>query len=211
VHLVSPAVKLETLVLLFGVTGFLALRSPLALIAVPTVSWRFISDNEGYWQSTWHYSVILMPVVFAAGIDGLRAAGRSRRSWLRAYASHVPAIMVAVAVALCWRFPFKDLVQPETYRPSDRAATASAVLELIPSGSSVETDTGLMSRLTSRCRVFWAGGAGGVVPDYVLVDDQSGWSSPPDAADWGEQAHPGVSYVTVFDGDGYSLARRAPG
>lgn len=210
VLLVNPPVKLETIFLLLIVSGFVALRSPLMLVVVPTLIWRFVSTNHGYWGPTWHYSVILMPIVFAAAVDGLARLRESSRSWLRSYAVMAPAVIATAAILLCWRFPFKDLVQPETYQESWRADAAHEVLRLIPDGASVQTDTGLMSRLVARTEVTWVGTSPDTDPDFVLIDDYAGWSpeAPADAAEYAESQHPGTAYELVFDVDGYQVAQR---
>jgi uncharacterized membrane protein len=210
VLLVDPPVKLETIFLLLVVSGFVALRSPLMLVAVPTILWRFVSSNHGYWGPTWHYSVILMPIAFGAAIDGIERLRVSSRSWLRSYAAVVPAVMATAAVLLCWKFPFKDLVQPETYQQSWRAHAAHEVLDLIPDDATVQTDTGLMSRLVARTELTWVGTSPDTDPEYVLIDDYAGWSpeAPQDAAEYAESQHPGTAYDVVFDVDGYQLAQR---
>jgi uncharacterized membrane protein len=63
--------KLQTLVLLFLPTAFIALRSPVTLIAVPSLALRFESTNSAYWGTTWHYNATVIPILFAAAIDGL--------------------------------------------------------------------------------------------------------------------------------------------
>jgi uncharacterized membrane protein len=64
-------VKLQTLVMLLLPTAFVALRSPLALIAVPSLLLRFVSTNSVYWGPWWHYNATVMPILFLAAIDGL--------------------------------------------------------------------------------------------------------------------------------------------
>jgi len=75
------AVKLPTVALILLPTAFAALRSPIALVAVPGLLLRFISADTAYWGTGWHYNATVMPVVFAAAVDGLariRAAQRAR-------------------------------------------------------------------------------------------------------------------------------------
>ncbi|MEK8171206.1 DUF2079 domain-containing protein [Streptomyces sp. M19] len=62
---------------LLPTSGLLALRSPLLLVAVPTLGWRFVSHDDHYWGVDWHYSAVLMPVVFLALVDALRSAERA--------------------------------------------------------------------------------------------------------------------------------------
>jgi uncharacterized membrane protein len=72
--------KLQTLVLLLLPTAFIALRSPLALIAMPSLGLRFESTNSAYWGTAWHYNATVVPILFVAAIDALVliAAARAR-------------------------------------------------------------------------------------------------------------------------------------
>ena len=67
--------KLQTLVMLLLPTAFIALRSPLALIAVPSLLLRFIATNSSFWGTYWHYNATLMPILFVAAIDALARIG----------------------------------------------------------------------------------------------------------------------------------------
>jgi uncharacterized membrane protein len=78
-------VKLRTTVLVLLPVAFLALRSPLALVAVPGLALRFLSTNSSFWGTQFHYSATLMPIVFVAAIDGLaRIQARAARRQVRA-------------------------------------------------------------------------------------------------------------------------------
>ena len=151
---------------------------------------------------------MLMPIVFAAMIDGVRRARRDSWRLLRGYARCAPALALLVGLFLCTRYPFRDLVNPVTFQPSPRAQAAERVLSAIPDGVTIETDLGLMRMLTHRTRVFYVGNAAPVLPEYLLVDDK-GWHPPlPDVAKYAESLHPGRAYVLVTEDDGYRLARR---
>jgi uncharacterized membrane protein len=78
-------VKLETLVLLLLPTAFLAVRSPLALIAVPSLALRFESSNSAYWGTAWHYNATVMPILFVAAIAGLAGIRAARQAEESAY------------------------------------------------------------------------------------------------------------------------------
>lgn len=107
------------------------------------------------------------------------------------------------------RYPFKDLVDSAIYQPNPRARAAARVLSQIPNGATVETDLALIDKLTNRTRVFYAGGATPVIPQFVLIDDKAGWKTPlPDPVKYAESLHPGTTYVLVHDGDGYLLVHR---
>lgn len=208
---VWPPVKLETLLLTFGVTGFLALRSPWAVVAVPTLGWRFLSEYDYYWGTDWHYSLTLMPIVFVALVDGVvRARASTRAGWLRRYAAHGPAVALAVALALVPQLPLRDLASPATWEDTAREAAAESVVEMIPSGARVETDIGLMAPLVADHEVYFSGtnvGADAVTPDWIVVDTRLGWGGG-DVATYAEQRWPGTDWQPVPAGAGYLLARR---
>ena len=63
--------KLQTIVMLLLPTAFIALRSPLVLIAVPSLLLRFIATNSSFWGTYWHYNATVMPIIFVAAIDAL--------------------------------------------------------------------------------------------------------------------------------------------
>lgn len=70
-QMLSNNTKLATLGLLLITGAILWVISPLAAIALPTLAWRLLSTMESYWASTWHYSLVLMPVVFFALLDAV--------------------------------------------------------------------------------------------------------------------------------------------
>jgi len=203
--------RATTVLLLLVVTAFLGLRSPLMILVLPTLAWRFVSTNQNFWGQWFHYDLVLMPIVFAALLDGVVRARRGRWRPLRWYARAAPTLALLVGLLLCTRYAFRDLVDPATYQPSPRAPAAERILSKIPDGATVETDIGLMARLTHRTRVFFVGGAAPVVPQFVLIDDKAGWNPPlPDPVQYAESLHPGTTYVLVDASDGYTLIRRVP-
>jgi uncharacterized membrane protein len=73
-------VKLQTMVMLLLPTAFIAIRSPLSLVAVPSLALRFESTNSAYWGTYWHYNATVMPIVFIAAIDALVRITAARRA-----------------------------------------------------------------------------------------------------------------------------------
>jgi hypothetical protein len=70
--------KLGTVVLLLLPTAFIALRSPVALIALPSLGLRFESTNSAYWGTDWHYNATVVPILFVAAVDALALIAASR-------------------------------------------------------------------------------------------------------------------------------------
>lgn len=200
-------VKLRTLAwVLVPTTGLLAPRSPLLLIALPTLGWRFVSSDPHYWGTDWHYSAVLMPVVSLALADALSRARRSPRPWLRSYASHLPAAVLAASLALTTALPLSVLTDPEAYREPARVRDVERLLARVPDGASVEANIGPSSRLVSRCRVFWVGDTRGITPGFIALDNSDG--SFGDVQEYAARLHPHTVYDVTGAAHGYVLLER---
>ncbi|MER5636022.1 DUF2079 domain-containing protein [Kitasatospora sp. NPDC002227] len=173
--LITPADKARTLILLLAVTAFLAVRSPLLALAVPTVGWRLASANPNYWTTYYHYSAVLMPIVFAAFVDALvRHPGLRRRAL---------AVSLAVTVLLVPGYPLGQLGTGLLWAHSDRAAAVHRLLTRIPDGARVAASNRLVPQLTDRCTVIlfdrperWN------TAEWLAVDEGSpmGWPLTPE-------------------------------
>lgn len=205
----AVGVKLRTVAwLLLPTTGLLAVRSPLLLATLPTLGWRFLSAEPHYWSTDWHYSAVLMPPLALALADAVGTTRRSPRPWLRAYAAHLPACTAAAALALSTALPLAALSDPAAYRKGPQVAAREELLSRIPDGATVEANVGPISRLTGRCRVFWAGAAKGERPDYIALDNTGGDFPNPRA--YAHHLHPEARYVFEASAGGYVLLRREP-
>ncbi|MGW0390320.1 DUF2079 domain-containing protein [Streptomyces sp. NPDC003042] len=164
--LITPQEKVTTLILVLAPTLFLALRSPLVLVALPTVVWRFASDYPPYWGTGAHYSLLLMPILFAAFIDALHRRGASGRSLYRYLAGSA-----AVALLLLPHYPLWQLVQPQTWQNDPRVAVAHSVMRDIPDDATVQASTHLVPHLTDRTSVSLFGwGDSRPNPEWIMVD-----------------------------------------
>jgi uncharacterized membrane protein len=210
----SPA-KLPTVALILLVTAFLAVRSPIALAAIPGLVLRFISPDSAYWGTAWHYNATVMPIVFVAAIDGL---ARIRAARMRGTASrlglamqrHGPAAMLAICGALAFQFPLSNLWNQQTYAIDGQVRAADAAMARVPDGVTVETDLGLLAPLAARTDTFWLGTPGNPPPQYIVFDSGSTDFQPPPGSVPGfiGQRHPGVSYREIFRYDGVYVFRR---
>jgi uncharacterized membrane protein len=192
---------------LLPTTGLLALRSPLLLAAVPTLGWRFVSHDEHYWGTDWHYSAVLMPVVFLALVDALDGITASRRGGrLASYARQIPAAVCAAALALTTSLPLAGLAEESTYRKPPQVSAVKRLLDRIPDGATVEANVGPIARLTSRCRVFWVGATRGVTPQYLALGEPPGRTVRQELA-YAKQLHPHARYEALATAGGYFLLR----
>lgn len=100
--------------LLFCLTcGFVGVSSPVALMAVPTLAWRLVSSTESYWQTYYHYDVILVPIAIACLADvyrrdlnrgsrsgrGFRWQPASRRLTMRIHRLSAVAVVLSLGSA----------------------------------------------------------------------------------------------------------------
>ena len=189
--------KLQTLVVLLLPTAFIALRSPLVLIAAPSLLLRFIATDSSFWGTYWHYNATVMPIIFVAAIDALAridaamdadavagsadwASGR-RGPWRAALAGarrYGVAMMVAIAIPLALQFPLNQLWNAQTYRISPHVAAADAAMAQVPDGASVLTTLDLLAPLAARTDTYWIGNSGNPRTQYIVFDGLDSDYSP---------------------------------
>lgn len=226
--LTTPSVKLATLLVLLAGAGFVGSASPWFALVLPTLAWRFAGSVEAYyvWDS-WHYNAVLVPIAACSLLDVMsqwlapecaaaetgadsedEAPASSTRRWrVAAWAvACVPAVSLALTASFLplWKLP--------TLVESPRMAAAQGALNVVPAGTSVETDTTLLARLVPGRDVYWVGTTVGMdtPPEYVVVDRQSyAWGGAEvDAESWASAAHPGHTYETIYSAQGFRVARR---
>lgn len=163
--------QVTTVLCLLAPTAFIALRSPLLIIAVPTLCWRFVSGNPSYWGVQFHYSAVLMPIVFVAFVDGLTRLGARPQTlrWAAAVCAAVTALLLAT-----------HTVRPAGPAWTDEQVTAArSVLARIPDGAGVGASNRLAPQLTGRCRVqIFPTRPGEPLPDWVVVARPYGRPAP---------------------------------
>jgi uncharacterized membrane protein len=189
--------KLQTLVMLLLPTAFIALRSPLVLIAVPSLLLRFIATDSSFWGTYWHYNATVMPIIFVAAIDALARidaamdadaaigpgawASGQRGPWRAALAGarrYGAAMMVAIAIPLALQFPLNQLWNAQTYRISPHVAAADAAMAQVPDGASVLATLDLLAPLAARTDTYWIGNSGNPRTQYIVFDGLDSDYSP---------------------------------
>jgi len=207
---VTPETKLNTVLLLLIPTAFLAVRSPLLLLAVPTLAWRFVSTNPVYWGTAYQYSAVLMPIAFAAFVDTLvRLRGTGDR---RAATIIRVGLVVSLSASVLYlpSFPLANLGRPSWWRADPRVAAADRVMSLIPDGASVAATNWLVPQLTDRDTVSLfqkSTATARPLPGWVLVDVETTRTFPdPPAVQQATIARLRTEgYRTAAEQDGYLL------
>jgi uncharacterized membrane protein len=226
----AGTVKLRTLAMVGLPVAFLALGSPLAVAALPSLLLRFLSTNSYYWGTHWHYNATLMPIVFIAAVDTMgrfqaRAARRAQAAQGAAAAggagkarparSRVPrygaALMLVIAGGLAARQPLAGLWHPQTYVISPHVRAEDAAIARVPPGTTVEATLAMVAPLAARDDTSWVGTVGIHAPHYLVFDStSSGWSTLPASPPlrFEEERHPGTVYRQIFKVSGVYVFRR---
>ena len=221
--------KLQTIVLLLLPTAFIALRSPLVLIAGPSLLLRFLSTNSSFWGTYWHYNVTVMPVIFIAAIDAMAKIGASmdaegpagsaswasgsrgvRRAVLAGARRYGAAMMLAITVPLALQFPLSTLWNAQSYRISSHVKAADAAMAKVPDGATVQATLDLLAPLAARTDTFWIGNSGNPKTQYIVFDGQNSDYTPAisDVPAFIAEIYPGHIYTQVFQsGDVYVFRR----
>lgn len=202
--------RASTAFMLLVITLFLALRSPVALIAIPTIAWRFWSTNHLYWSDDYHYDAILMPIMFVAMIDALMSLKRQGRS--RRVITGFAAGSAVVALVLAAGGPLHRLAERDFYDPATAAQSVDLVARQIPKGDSVAATNNIAPKLVSDYDVtlFPRLSRDRSVPDWIIVDTNTYNMFPtsPDGVRKAlEQTEAGGQYREVDSHDGVVLLR----
>lgn len=201
--------KLHTVATLGWTTAFAGWGSSIALLALPTLAWRFISAQSFYWGTSWHYDAILMPIVFVAAIETCERLAQ-RDGWPRWFALATPAAALAVSITFATSSPLGPLFDSGTWTTTALEHAESDALRIIPQHATVLTDLGLMSHLAARDDVYWIGTADGVVPDYIATVEGSGWTppTPETATDYWNAQYSGHRFRLISYDQGVSVLQR---
>jgi uncharacterized membrane protein len=170
----SAGQKAVTLILTVAITGFAALYSPIALVAIPTLVWRFASSDANYWGTDFHYSAILMPIMVAAMIDGLIRARNRRILGLRA-SPVLLAVALSVTIVTLPSHSLAQLVNEKLWTDTPHSLAITDALGIIPDGATVSASDNLVPQLTSRDTVtlFGLRPLATTKPQWIVVDPES--------------------------------------
>lgn len=203
--LVTPAIKLQTMLLWFGPFLFLSFASPLALLALPLAAERFLSSSPTHWTTLFHYSAPLAPIIAMSAADGLAR--------LRPHlTSRVMTIVAATSVVLCavlpGRLPLWRVFAPEHYSGVGRHATGRSALALVPDTASVTAQGAIAPHLSQRHAIFMLDAQAPDTEYVIAAYTLSPWPavSVEELRSWVEDLrHRG--YTTIFEMDGWTVLR----
>jgi uncharacterized membrane protein len=180
--LVTPRVKLVTVLWLFGAFCFLPLRSPISLAVIPLLLERMLgSVFPNWWVTGFQYNAFLVVVLVCAAVDGAARIGRSPllARWRSGAPGEAGTVALACAAAMCAaalflvpNFAFKNALRPSYYQRDARMNAAAAAVAAVPAGVTVEAVNHLGPQLSARDTVLlWDGdGSSPLRPPWVVAD-----------------------------------------
>jgi uncharacterized membrane protein len=195
-------VKIATLVSTLSVGLFLATRSTLLLVAVPTFAWRFVGGNFGYWTTGYQYSLVLMPIIVAAVVEVLvrhRAQGAAGTRFIRW--ALLTSIAVGALVALT--FPLGSMLRASYWKANPRVQAMQSAVELVPQGATVASTNHLIPHLTDKATVnmLWGPVASTGRPRWIVADLQDPWPDAPAQRQANLDAALKAGYTELFSQD----------
>ncbi|MGV8874913.1 MAG: DUF2079 domain-containing protein [Rhodococcus sp. (in: high G+C Gram-positive bacteria)] len=209
--LVAGDSRAATAFLLLAVTGFFALRSPLLLIAAPTIAWRFVSDNANFWKPIYHYNAILMVIVFVALLDALARSHRHGQLTERGRKLIVVFVAAFAVVALPF-LPMARIVHAQEWTIDPQAATARDISGCIPAGDRVAASNNLVAQMVADhdVSVFPQRATDSTVPDWIVVNRErpAGWPADENGDRLAIDRALATGYEVVYDVEGIEVLHR---
>jgi hypothetical protein len=231
--LVTPRVKLYTMLWLFGAFCFLPLLSPLSLATVPLLAERMLGAKfPNWWNTHYQYNAYLVMILACAAVDGAarvsRWSARARRRTAAAATAgqgQLPragrnaalvcaGAICAVALVLVPRFPFWGVLHPSFYQRDARMTAAAGAVSAVPAGVTVEAAGSVGPELSARDIVLlWDGEHPPRWSSWVVAD--TGQREFTFASIRAQQQRVALlrrhGYRITFDQRGYLVLHRAGG
>jgi uncharacterized membrane protein len=167
-QLVDPPTKLLTAFMWLAPFAFLPLLSPLAVLLIPFVLSRLLSDVPFHWGTTFHYSAPLAPILVMSAGDALaRIARRVREAPLRRrVVTGLTAASVVLSLFLPGNQPLWDLFEREHYMYTDAHRSGYRATELVPETASIVAQGAVLPHLSQRQNAYLLNSA---APDADFV------------------------------------------
>lgn len=210
--LVSPNIKLQTYWYIFSPFLFLALFSPLFILAVPLIAERFLSEGSHFWGMHFHYSAILAPVIVMASIDGLARIARRIERLRSVYPIVcVGMLVLAINLYLLPRSPLWSLTSTAYWRVSNSDASGHQAVSLIPPAASVAAQAPIAPHLSHR-RMIYVLNPLTIIPDsdFIIASERLSSFPFPSFQDvkYYLDAQEARGYRTIFEQEGWVVLKR---
>jgi uncharacterized membrane protein len=175
----TPAEKTHTLLWILAVPAFTCIGSWYVLLAFPFLAERFLSSRTHLWNTQFHYSAVVAPIVVMAGVTVIgRLRGRSPiRKALLAVILALPVFGMVFDLRL---FPFGRMVNGSAWRHTAHMTAISEGTSRVPAHVCVEADDRLLPHLVGRDYLSPVGASGGKAT-WIFLDlkqHETGFQGP---------------------------------
>ena len=211
IALVTPKVKLLTMLLWVAPFAMLPLASPLCTWLAPFAAERFLSSSPLHWGTIFHYSAPLAPIVAAAAADGLARIARAIERPLarQRTITTLAASTVVLSAFLPGHQPLLQLFSPEFHRRPIVNRTGDDAVAAIPPDVSVVAQAAVAPHIAHRDDIHILEAA---APDAEFVIAATGLSPWPLATASDLEAlireRQSRGYDIVFQRDDWIVLRR---
>jgi hypothetical protein len=165
--LVDNPTKLKLWGGLLGAFAFFPVLSPILLVAAPTLLERLWSTNPALWSASFHYSMVIAPLLAFANIDGLARLTNSLPRFRGTVG--LGASLAALAAGLIVSFGLvRPLDELGTYISASQATDIESCLTVIPTDASVSASDVLLPHLSHRRQIYLLTAKGDA--DYLALD-----------------------------------------
>ena len=162
--------KIEFVLRLFGVQGFLALLSPTTLLGLPVLLMNLIAPRRVQWSLNYQYPALVYPFLVVAAAEGLVFLSRwlARARVLRARLIAIGTLLlllIAVYANLAWSNVVVSLWRQR--EPAHRVAAANALLAQVPPDAAVAATSFLAPHLAQREELYFFPGNASYPREYI--------------------------------------------
>lgn len=175
----TPFEKTRTLLWILAIPVFTCLGSAYVLLVLPFLAERFLSSRTHLWNTQFHYSAVVAPIVVMAGVAVI--AKMRPRTWLRkAVVASILVIPVLGMVFDVRLFPFGRMVNGSAWRHTAHMTAIAEGTKLVPSHVCVEADDRLLPHLVARDYLSPVGASGGKA-NWLFLDlkqHETGFQGP---------------------------------
>ena len=174
--LVTPLLKVRTMLLLVAPFLFTPLLSPLVILVAPIALGRFLSFSPNHWGTVFHYWAPVAPILAMAAAEGLVrvrewvTARRDAAAGARVVRWCVAGSVVASAF-LPGHQPLLRLVRPAHYRLTDVHHVGHSMVALIPPDAAVVAQYVVVPHLSQRDQLFVLDAAAPDA-DYLIASER---------------------------------------
>lgn len=155
---VAPAVKMQTILSLFGSFGYLSFFAPIfVILSLPILAGQVLFDAPSHWELSFHYSLAIAPILVLGSIWGADylANFTSRRNKLATYQSIIRFLAIftlfsSLVIAIYAKSPMLNLLRRTYYVKQDWAKNIDEVVKVIPGDVSVIAQHNIVPHLSER-------------------------------------------------------------